>query len=241
MEKIFLSDFIRLEETRIREAYGRRSPAGERYSWFDYGYLFMVQQLERRMLAAVRDHGFAPLYSRSILEVGCGNGHWLREFIKWGASPENLTGIDLLEGRVTQARQLCPADVKIQRANAAKLTFADASFDIILQSTVFTSILDPHVKKQVAAEMLRVVKEDGLILWYDFHVNNPRNPDVRGVKKQEIAKLFPNCRITLERITLAPPVVRRLAPYSWMSCYLLEKIPWLCTHYLGAIQKHSRK
>ena len=200
-----------------------------------------MQQLERRMLAAIRNHGFAPLHSRSILEVGCGNGHWVREFIKWGASPENVTGIDLLEGRVTQARKLCPAGVKIQRTNATKLTFADASFDIVLQATVFTSILDPHVKKQVAAEMLRVVKEDGLILWYDFHVNNPRNPDVRGVKKQEIARLFPVCRITLERITLAPPLVRLLAPYSWMSCYLLEKIPWLCTHYLGAIQKHSRK
>jgi hypothetical protein len=42
------------------------------------------------------------------------------------------------------------------------------------------------MKEQVASEMLRVVKEDGLILWYDYHVNSRWNPDVRGVKRQEI-------------------------------------------------------
>jgi hypothetical protein len=60
---------------------------------------------------------------------------------------------------------------------------------------------------------------------------------VRGVKKREIHRLFPGCRIELRRITLAPPLVRVLAPYSWLSCYLLERIPWLCTHYLGVIRK----
>jgi SAM-dependent methyltransferase len=148
IDKTFLADSIRLEESRIQEAYERRPAASERCSRFDPGHLFTMQQLERRMLAAIRNHGFAPLHSRSILEVGCGNGHWVREFVKWGASPENLTGIDLLEGRVTQARKLCPPGLKIQRANAAKLTFADASFDIVLQ--VFTSILDPYLRKETS-------------------------------------------------------------------------------------------
>src|SRR5207245_4975939 len=103
--------------------------------------------------------------------------------------------------------------------------------------TAFTSILDSRMKRTIASEMVRVLKPHGLILWYDYHVNNPRNPDVRGVKKQEIHQLFPGCRIALERITLAPPLVRLLAPYSWLACCLLEGIPFLCTHYLGVIQK----
>jgi len=85
--------------------------------------------------------------------------------------------------------------------------------------------------------MLRVLKPDGLIVWYDFHVNNPKNRDVRGVKKQEIRELFPACQIELRRATLAPPIARTLASYSWLLCYLLERIPLLCTHYLGAIRK----
>lgn len=93
------------------------------------------------------------------------------------------------------------------------------------------------MKQQIASEMLLVVKSDGLIVWYDYHVNNPWNPDVRGVKKKEIRRLFPDCRIELRRITLAPPLARWLAPRSWLLAQLLERIPILCTHYIGIIQK----
>jgi len=57
-------------------------------------------------------------------------------------------------------------------------------------------------------------------------MNNPKNPDVRGVKKREIYKLFQNCNIVLKRITLALPLARLIAPWSFPLCYLLEKFPW---------------
>lgn len=224
------------EEARIRSAYARRQEHA-RYSWFSPGHLFIAQERERRCLALLKRHGFADLPTKHILEVGCGTGGWLREFIKWGARPEHITGIDLLADRVAEAQHLCPAAVQIHCGSATQLPFPDATFDLVLQSTVFTSVLDPSVKHQIASEMLRVLKGDGLIVWYDFHVNNPRNPDVRGVKKEEIRRLFPACQIHLSRITLAPPLVRLLAPYSWLACYCLSKIPWLCTHYLGVIRK----
>jgi ubiquinone/menaquinone biosynthesis C-methylase UbiE len=226
----------RVEEVRIQAAYAKRQ-RGARYSWFSPGHLFIVQDRERRLLASLRERDFAALDTKEILEVGCGTGYWLREFIKWGAQPAKISGVDLLPDRVAKARELCPEGVRIQCGNAAKLTFPDNTFDIVLQSTVFTSVLDYDMRRQMAAEMIRVVKASGLILWYDYHVNNPWNPDVRGVKKQEIYQLFPGCRIELRRITLAPPVVRLLTPYSWLVSYLLAKIPWLCTHYLGAIEK----
>jgi ubiquinone/menaquinone biosynthesis C-methylase UbiE len=227
----------RLEEARIHEAYERRKVSGKGYSWFDPGHLFMVQELERRLLGALKGHGMTPLNSKQILEIGCGNGHWLREFIKWGASPENLAGVDLLTERIAQACRLSPPGAVLARGNAAHLDFADGSFDIVLQATVFTSILDPALRERVAAEMARVLKPDGVVLWYDFRVNNPRNPDVRGIERAEIERLFSNCRVRLERITLAPPLLRALAPYTWLGSYLLSAIPWACSHYLGTIQK----
>ena len=224
-----------VEEARIRTAYAKRQRDDVRYSWFSPGYLFFMQERERRLLTLLRQHGFTFLDTYKILEIGCGTGYWLREFIKWGARPENITGVDLLSDRVTEAKTLCPEAVQVQCGSAATLTFPGATFDLILQSTVFSSVLDSRMQQQMASEMLRVVKSDGLILWYDYHVNNPWNPDVRGVKRQEIEQLFPGCLIQLQRITLAPPLVRLLAPYSWLACYLLGKIPWLCTHYLGVI------
>ncbi len=226
-----------IEEARIRAAYSRRAEDDARYSWFNPGYQFMIQARERRILNGLSRYGCTALESKTVLEVGCGTGQWLRDFIKWGARPENITGIDLLPDRVWHARQLCPATVNVQCATAARLPFSNESFDVVLQSTLFTSILDEALRHRVAAEMLRVVRCDGIILWYDYHVNNPWNSDVRAVRKRDIYRLFPHCRIDLERLTLLPPLARALAPYSYLTCSLLEKFPPLCTHYLGVIRK----
>jgi ubiquinone/menaquinone biosynthesis C-methylase UbiE len=228
---------FQIEEARIRAAYAKRQKADARYSSFNRGHLFLMQEREQCVLTLLHRGGFAPLQATKILDVGCGTGYWLRAFIQWGARPDNLTGIDLLVDHLTDARALCPEAVTLVHGNAAALDFPDATFDLVVQSTVFTSVLDANMKHQMAAEMLRVVKDDGGILWYDFSVNNPWNPDVRGVKRREIAHLFPGCRMKLQRLTLVPPLVRLLAPYSWFACYVLGKIPWLCTHYLGLISK----
>jgi len=231
------TDAARTEEARIRAAYAKRQEADTRYSWFSPDYQFRMQQRERRVLALLRRQDCGKLESKTILEVGCGVGEWLLDFVKWGVRPENITGVDLLADRVSKARRLCAPGVHIKCASAAELPFTDGTFDLVLQSTVFTSILDSDLKRRVAAEMIRVVKPDGFLLWYDYHVNNPWNPEVRGVKRREIAQLFPDCRIELERITLLPPLARFLAPHSYLGCYLLEKLSLLNTHYLGVIRK----
>ena len=231
-----ISNTTKVEEARIQAVYRKRG-GNFFYSWFNPSYVFMLQEQERRMLIALKHHGFTSLDNLKILEIGCGRGFWLREFIKWGVPPQNITGIDLLTDRVAMAKQVCPERVKIECGSATQLGFPDGSFDLVLQSTVFSSVLDPSIKQQIASEMLRVVKTNGALLWYDFHVNNPKNANVKGLKKGEIFQLFPGCRIELRRITLAPPLARLLAPYSLMICYLLERLKVFNTHYLGVIQK----
>ena len=232
-------DNLSREEARIAAVYARRATQAVRgrYSFFNRAYLLALQQRERRVLGLLEQEGFQPLEEKKIIEVGCGTGHWIRDFIRWGARPENPAGVDLLPDSIAKAGILCPPGVTLRCASAAALDFPDDTFDLVLQSTVFTSILDDGLKRRIAAEMLRVLKPDGAILWYDFLVNNPWNPDVRGVKKSEIRRLFAGCCIRLERITLAPPIARRLARWCWPLCCLLEKVPLLCTHYLGAIRK----
>jgi ubiquinone/menaquinone biosynthesis C-methylase UbiE len=232
------SSSLGLEESRIRDVYARRQGA-ERYSWFNPAYQMMIQERERRILALLQQHGVTSFDNLSILEIGCGTGYWLREFIKWGAKPKNVAGIELLPGRVEEARILSPEGVSIKCGSAAELPFLDQQFDLVLQSTVFSSVLDSSMKCQIAREMARVVKNTGGILWYDFHVNNPWNPDVRGIKKPEIFRLFPGWRCALQRITLAPPIIRCLAPYSPLGCHILENFKMLNTHYLGLITKQQ--
>jgi len=224
------------EVERVRAAYARRPPASEdpRYSWLQAGHLFLMQERERAVLRAFVRHGL-NLAELRILEVGCGNANWLRDLLRWGGSPERLFGVDLLFARLREGRRRGPPGAGLACASAEALPFASRTFDLVLQSTVFTSVLDQPTRGRMAAEMLRVVRPGGRVLWYDYHVNNPSNPDVRGVTRGEIARLFPGCRIDLERVTLAPPIARRLARFSWLLCTLLEYLPLLRTHYLAVI------
>jgi ubiquinone/menaquinone biosynthesis C-methylase UbiE len=227
---------VSLELRRIEQAYSRRQN-NSRYTAQDRAHRLAVQEREAQFLQLLRTRGYGSLENTKILEVGCGGGVWLRSLIRWGAQPENLFGVDLLASRIAEARELCPAGVTLQCQDASTLNVPDESFDLVLQSTVFTSILNANLKLLLAREMLRVLRHRGLILWYDFRVNNPRNADVRGVDRREIAQLFPNCDISLRRLTLAPPLGRCVAPISSSLYRALARIKPLCTHYLGAISK----
>ena len=226
------------EIARIREAYQRRRQSLRRtYSFLNPSQVLAIQERDSELLFMLLRHGVDRLDTKTLLEVGCGTGYWIRAFLQWGALPENILGIDLLPERIEQARKLCPHGVRLQCGNAASRELPDASLDMVLQSTVFSSILDARMKHRAADEMLRVLKPGGFALWYDFFMNNPRNPDVRGVRKREIRELFPGSEIHFRRITLAPPIARRVGRYSPLLYTLLSRTKILCTHYMGLIRK----
>jgi SAM-dependent methyltransferase len=224
------------EISRIRAAYARRTDH-DRYQWSNPAHVFAVQERERHTLALLRSYGFSALGEVRILELGCGVGFWLREFVKWGAQPVNITGVDLLADRVAEAQRLCPAGVTLTCGDASTVELPVNDFQIVLQSMLFSSVLDQELRRALARKMLASVRHDGLILWHDFQVNNPSNPDVRGVPRAEIEKLFPNCLIDLRRVTLAPPLARAVAPTAPLLYGLLQRMGMLRTHFLGVIRK----
>ena len=222
------------ERARVGEAYARLEQRSW-YSWSDPAYRFMMHALERRILRLLGSRQLLPLRGRRILEIGCGTGHWLREFIKWGADPALVAGIDLLPERLAAARERCPPSVRLISASADALPVRDRSVDLVIQSTLFSSILDAEMRRRAAAELLRTVRPGGHILWYDFFVRRPGNRDVVAISRGEIRALFPGYPLSLHRATLAPPLCRLLASRSELSCWLLERVPFLRFHYLGLI------
>jgi ubiquinone/menaquinone biosynthesis C-methylase UbiE len=228
-----------MENKRILEVYRRRDEKARGIEMF-FGYenlaqLYRAHQRYRETLLLLKSQGFHPLSNLRILDVGCGNGSMLRQFLQWEAKPENLAGIDLRLSPVNYALSLNP-NLDIRCGSASELPWPDSTFDLVCQHTVFTSVLDMEMKRQIAFEMKRVVGENGMVLWYDFFYNNPSNPDVRGVRKAEIKALFPNCTYKFIRTTLAPPIARKVASISWGLCYFLESLKIFNTHYLIAIR-----
>ncbi len=227
-----------IERTRILREYERREREipDDFYSLDRPANLFNHQGQQRAVLRALAKSGILPLRDRRILDIGCGPGRWLSHFETLDAPRESLAAIELDPRRAAVAQKRFPgADIRL--GDASQLPWSAETFDIVSQSTVFTSILDPAMRSMVAAEMLRVLKPRGIVLWYDFLFNNPRNANVRGVGRGEARRLFPGCSIRLRRITLAPPLARRIVPISWPLARALEQLRLLNTHYLGVISK----
>jgi SAM-dependent methyltransferase len=241
---------VTAEARRIRSEYIRRRQEipPDQYSPTNPATLFMLQQRERHALAALRREGLFPLAGNRVLEVGCGSEGWLRGFESYGCARQDLAGIDLDPLRVEAARRkLAPVrdeqgavltpGADIRCGCASSLPWDDGSFDLVVQSTVLTSVLDPGMRRGIAAEMARVLRLGGRILWYDFAYNNPRNANVRGIDRRELRSLFPGCEMRLKKVTLAPPIARRVAPSSWLAALLLESMTVLNTHLLAIIRK----
>ena len=208
----------------------------ERYSPAAPAQLLLRQGRERAVIAMLRAAGMLPLGARRILEVGCGSGQWLVDFETWGAARELLAGIDLLPARVAAAAERLPgADVR--EGDAVRLPWGDGGFDIVLQSTVISSILDPRVRRRVAGEMARVLAPGGVIVWHDMFVGNPRNRAVRPIRRRELAALFPGFAVRRRRVSLAAPLARAVAPHSMTAAIALDGLRLLDTHHLAVLRR----
>jgi SAM-dependent methyltransferase len=226
------------ELARIRAAYDRRKREvpSDRYSDANPRAAIFQHELAQRVVELLSVKSAGPLATQRVLDVGCGEGRWLRRFIQWGALPENLAGVDLLPERIAAARELCPSAVCLHGGSADQIPFENGNFDIVLCMNVFSSILAGGLRAAIAEEILRVLRPGGFVLWYDFFLNNPTNPDVRGVGKPEIARLFSRCDIELARITVAAPLGRVVAPLPYVYA-ALATCRIFSTHYLGWIRK----
>ena len=226
------------ESQAVAERYARRVDSG-RYSILNPDVWQSVQERQRAMFRLFARLGWHDLGQRRVLEVGCGNGANLLELLRTGFAPRNLVGIELLPDRFAQAMQLLPPGVTLMQGDASLVKLPDESEDIVLQSTVFSSLLDAPFQWRLAQTMWRWVRPGGGVLWYDFTMNNPRNPDVRGVPVGRIRELFPHGKLSYRRLTLAPPIARRVCRVHPMLYPCFNAIPLLRTHVLAWIEKPS--
>lgn len=224
------------EPQAVADRYARRTDPN-RYSILNPDVWQTLQERQRGMLRLFSRLGWHDLTGRRVLEVGCGTGGNLLELLRVGFAPRNLAGIELLPERFAQAMQTLPAGVVLMQGDASLIKLPDESEDIVLQSTVFSSLLDAPFQWRLAQTMWRWVRPGGGVLWYDFTVDNPRNPDVRGVPVARIRELFPAGRVQYQRVTLAPPIARRVCALHPSLYPVFNVLPLLRTHVLAWIEK----
>ena len=224
------------ETERIARAYRRlEATAGARWSLDNAGNRAILEERRaafRRLLAGA---GLLPLGERPVLEVGSGTGGELAWLTELGASPAALTGVDLLGDRVATARRAHPG-IDFRQGNAERLEFESGSFELVMAITVFSSILDPAMARNVAGEIVRVLRPGGALLWYDVRYDST-NASVKGLGESRVRELFAPLDGRLSPVTLLPPLARRLGPLTRLGYPALAALPPLRSHLVGLLRK----
>lgn len=229
----------RTEADAVRERYARRPDAAQdaRYRMLEPAVWQSVHERQRALFGLLARAGLADLSAVRLLEVGCGSGGNLLELLRMGFAPEHLSGIELLPERFAQARRVLPAALALIEGDALQADVAPQSQDIVYVSTVFSSLLDDAFQQRLADAMWRWTKPGGAVLWYDFTVDNPRNPDVRGVPLARVRALFPDARVLARRVTLAPPLARLVCRVHPALYTALNAVAPLRSHVLAWLAK----
>ncbi|HGO5854221.1 TPA: class I SAM-dependent methyltransferase [Mannheimia haemolytica] len=110
---------------------------------------------------------------KKVLEVACNMGTTAIQLAKQFEC--EIVGIDLDEEALEKARKNIQENevehlVQVQRANATKLPFDDASFDIVINEAMLT-MLPQEAKEKAIREYFRVLKPNGFLLTHDIVLN----------------------------------------------------------------------
>jgi SAM-dependent methyltransferase len=88
----------------------------------------------------------------SLLEVGCGSGYYSEVFATLLPGRARYTGIDYSDAMIARARKHYPA-IAFEVADATKLPYPDASFDIVFNGVSLMHIVDYQAAIREAARV----------------------------------------------------------------------------------------
>ena len=113
-----------------------------------------------------RRAGFYPLFDAfvatinpesRVVDVGCGAGFWLDEFVRRGVAREQLLGLDLAPANVQRARE---RGHRAEVGNVLDLAQPDAAFDAVFCAGVIHHTPDPRLAFR---ELVRITRPGGHI------------------------------------------------------------------------------
>lgn len=143
-----------------------------------------------------------PQPGERILDIAAGPGSSSLPLRRAGAQ---VASADFSLGMLRQGLVQSP-ELDFTAADATRLPFADASFDVVTMSFGFRNVVEPEVALR---EFLRVARPGGRLLICEF--SQPVNRALRTIYSEYLMAAF-------------PPVARRLSSNPDSYVYLAESI-----------------
>ena len=165
------------------------------------------------------------------VDLGAGEGNDVADLRSALGPAACLVAVDL---RASALRALlrsgAPAGAVV--AHASRLPFRDGSVDLVLQSTMLSSVLSAERRAAIVGEVRRVLGRGGRFVSLDMRLPSPRNPNIRPVRRAELEHGFAGWGCGSRSIVLAPPLQRALRALSPRLAAAAEAVPFLRSHLL---------
>ena len=123
--------------------------------------------LERPALRAAVDLAGVH-HDDHLLDVATGTGALLRELAGRDPRPPNVVGLDRQQRALDLAATYVPAGWRLVRADAQRLPFADATFDVVTACWLL-HLLDTGARARVLSEIARVLRPEGRAITVTVH------------------------------------------------------------------------
>jgi ubiquinone/menaquinone biosynthesis C-methylase UbiE len=138
------------------------------------------------------------LAGMQVLDVGCGDGSWLRYYLELGAEASKVHGVDVSDILFEEARAINPT-ISLSLIDGSRLPFSDQSFDLVTQWTCFMCIPTEEWRHRMAKEIVRVLRPGGRIFWWDTPKANTRLSDGRSI---DPTLFFPGLQIVRRNVNI---------------------------------------
>jgi ubiquinone/menaquinone biosynthesis C-methylase UbiE len=193
--------------------------------------------------------------ARSVLDVGCGIGHWGRALLPHLHAAAHLSGVDRERRWIDRANRIAAKLGLGHRARyayglAESLPFADSSFDLVTCQTLLIHVADA---RRAIAEMLRVTRAGGRLLLVEPNnlaaalVFGSTLFDISNAKRMQLVRLQAICERGKAALRQGNDSIGDLVPgllaqagATDIDVYLSDRASPLVPPYRSAAQQAAR-
>lgn len=138
------------------------------------------------------------LETKSILDIGAGEGSFILKLLSLGAMPHNIVAVEFLIERYSILKQKLS---NIRSINSDYLNIPSKKYDVITIMAVLTSITDNTIRYKIVEKALDELENGGKLIIYDYFSNKEEflSSDYRAVSEEKIKKITKNLNIKIYR------------------------------------------
>lgn len=128
---------------------------------------FSQRVLVERAIIRILNQNDVSLKGKGILDIGCGDGGWLRFLAELRSQTGFMMGIDLAEGYLAQGRQVSP-NIHFLKENILDFNYTGSKFDLITEFVAFMYLTKAKDRQTAFTQVSELLAPGGYFLFFDI-------------------------------------------------------------------------